>query len=140
MDATDTSSPRSVGWQTAEAGGNDVHPPHSALGLTLPGSRIILNATMIRDTTELLRAHGIQPTAQRVAVAEFVLHTDAHPSADKVFAEVKERVPVLSRATVYNTLNLLVDKGLLRQLVLAPGNVVFDPKTESHHHFVDEET
>jgi Fe2+ or Zn2+ uptake regulation protein len=95
---------------------------------------------MIRDTTELLRAHGIQPTAQRVAVADFVLHTDAHPSADRVFAEVKERVPVLSRATVYNTLNLLVDKGLLRQLVLAPGNVVFDPKTESHHHFVDEET
>jgi Fur family iron response transcriptional regulator len=95
---------------------------------------------MIRDTTELLRAHGIQPTAQRVAVAEYVLHTEAHPSADKVFAEVKPRVPVLSRATVYNTLNLLVEKGLLRQLVLSPGNVVFDPKTESHHHFVDEET
>lgn len=45
---------------------------------------------------------------------------------------------MLSRATVYNTLNLLVEKGLLRQLNLAEGRVAFDPKMERHHHFVDE--
>jgi Fur family iron response transcriptional regulator len=93
---------------------------------------------MTRDVTELLRAHGIQPSAQRVAVAEYVLSTDDHPSADQVFQKVKGRVPVLSRATVYNTLNLFVAKGLLRQHVLAEGNVVFDPKVEAHHHFIDE--
>lgn len=47
---------------------------------------------------------------------------------------------MLSRATVYNTLNLLARKGLLRQLVLAEGKVVFDPKIDAHHHFIDEET
>jgi Fur family iron response transcriptional regulator len=93
---------------------------------------------MTQDVTELLRAHGIQPSAQRVAVAEYVLSTDDHPSADQVFQKVKGRVPVLSRATVYNTLNLFVAKGLLRQHVLAEGNVVFDPKVEAHHHFIDE--
>jgi Fe2+ or Zn2+ uptake regulation protein len=45
---------------------------------------------------------------------------------------------MLSRATVYNTLNLFVEKGLLRQFILAEGKVVFDPKTEAHHHFVDD--
>jgi Fe2+ or Zn2+ uptake regulation protein len=88
----------------------------------------------------LLSEHGIQPSAQRLAVAEYVLDTDAHPPADRVFAEVRSRIPMISRATVYNTLNLLVRKGLLRQLVLAEGKVVFDPHVAPHHHFVDEVT
>jgi Fur family transcriptional regulator, iron response regulator len=95
---------------------------------------------MMTDVVELLREHGIQPSAQRVAVARYVLHTAEHPSADTVWDKVKKTFPMLSRATVYNTLNLFVAKGLLRQLVLAEGNVVFDPKVEPHHHFIDEST
>ena len=90
------------------------------------------------DIIALLLRHGIQPSAQRVAVADYILFTDEHPSADRVFNTVRKTLPVLSRATVYNTLNLFVKQGLLRELVLAEGNVVFDPKLERHHHFVDE--
>jgi Fe2+ or Zn2+ uptake regulation protein len=89
---------------------------------------------------ELLTRHGVQPSAQRLAVAQYVLATDEHPSADRVFAEVRSRIAMISRATVYNTLNLLVRKRLLRQLVLAEGKVVFDPHMAPHHHFVDEAT
>ena len=85
----------------------------------------------------LLLRHGIQPSAQRVAVADYVLFTDEHPSADRVFSTVRKTLPALSRTTVYNTLNLFVKEGLLRELVLSEGNVVFDPKLERHHHFVD---
>jgi Fe2+ or Zn2+ uptake regulation protein len=92
-----------------------------------------------REVT-LLEERGIKPSAQRVAVAEFVLHTDAHPSADEVWSRVRERFPMVSRATVYNTLNLFVEKGLVRQLALTGGRVVFDPNVEKHHHFIDEET
>jgi Fe2+ or Zn2+ uptake regulation protein len=88
----------------------------------------------------LLREHGIQPSAQRLAVAEYVLHTQDHPSADQVLERVIARCPTLSRATVYNTLNLFVEKGLLRELVLAEGKTVFDPNLERHHHFIDERT
>jgi Fe2+ or Zn2+ uptake regulation protein len=95
---------------------------------------------MHTDSVAVLREHGIQPSAQRVAVADYVLHTDAHPSADQVFAKVRKTFPMLSRATVYNTLNLFVEKHLLRELVLAEGRVVFDPKTDAHHHFIDEST
>jgi Fe2+ or Zn2+ uptake regulation protein len=97
-----------------------------------PGPREPLELTLSR--------HGIQPSAQRLAVAGFVLGTTAHPSADQVFQEVRSRIPMISRATVYNTLNVLVGRGLLRQLVLAEGKVVFDPNLEPHHHFVDEQT
>ncbi|HKO56501.1 MAG TPA: Fur family transcriptional regulator, partial [Thermoanaerobaculia bacterium] len=95
---------------------------------------------MKRDLDSILRDKGIQPSAQRVAVARYVLDTDEHPSADRVFREVKRRFPYISRATVYNTLNLFVEKGLLRTLALAEDSVVFDPKTETHHHFIDEST
>jgi Fur family transcriptional regulator, iron response regulator len=93
-----------------------------------------------RGTLQALTEHGIQPSAQRVAVADYVLYTSDHPSADQVWVEVKRHFPMLSRATVYNTLNLFTEKGLLRELVLAEGKVVFDPKLDPHHHFLDEET
>lgn len=89
---------------------------------------------------KLLRERGIQPSAQRVAVGTYVLDTLDHPSADQVFARVRRSFPMLSRATVYNTLNLFVAKGLLRELVVAEGKVLFDPKTEPHHHFLDDAT
>jgi Fe2+ or Zn2+ uptake regulation protein len=93
-----------------------------------------------RDAAALLTEAGIQPSAQRVAVAEYVLNTDEHPPADLVWKRVTARFPYVSRATVYNTLNLLVEKGLLRTLNIAENSVVFDPNVETHHHFIDEET
>lgn len=92
------------------------------------------------DAQTWLRNHGIQPSAQRVAVTEYVMQTASHPSADQVWTGVRERFPMVSRATVYNTLNLLVEKGLLCQRVLAEGRIVFDPNTVPHHHFIDDDT
>jgi Fe2+ or Zn2+ uptake regulation protein len=95
---------------------------------------------MTIGVSDALRGRGIQPSAQRVAIAGYVLATDSHPSADQVWSQVRQRLPQVSRATVYNTLNLFVRKGLLRELVLAEGRVVFDPNMDPHHHFIDGET
>jgi Fe2+ or Zn2+ uptake regulation protein len=94
----------------------------------------------MRDLLLTLRKHGIQPTAQRLAVAQFVLETRSHPTADQVWERVRRRSPTLSRATVYNTLNLLVERGLLRAQVVREGAVVFDPHVARHHHFIDVRT
>jgi Fe2+ or Zn2+ uptake regulation protein len=96
--------------------------------------------TRREQALQRLEAHGVQASAQRLAVAEHVLWSDEHPSADRVWSQVKKTFPMISRATVYNTLNLFVAKGLLRELVLEEGNVVFDPKTDAHHHFIDEDS
>ncbi len=95
---------------------------------------------MKRHPAQILREHGIQPSAQRVAVASYILFTDAHPTAEQAWAAVRAKLPQVSRATVYNTLNLFEEKGLLRRLVLAEGSVVYDPHTARHHHFIDEES
>ena len=89
---------------------------------------------------DVLREHGIKPSAHRVAIAQYILRTHEHPSADRVWASVKEKFPMVSRATVYNTLNLFVEKGVIRELHLAPDSVVFDPKLEPHHHLIDDDT
>ncbi len=89
---------------------------------------------------ERLERAGIRPSAQRLAIAAYVLATEDHPTADQVWTRVKTDFPMVSRATVYNTLQTFREHGLLQQLVLAEGSVVFDPKVEPHHHFVDDET
>ena len=94
----------------------------------------------MEDVVERLRSRGIQPSAQRIAIASYVLGTDEHPTVERVLERVRENFPYVSRATVYNTLNLFVERGLLRRLVLAPGRVVYDPRVEPHHHFLDEES
>jgi Fe2+ or Zn2+ uptake regulation protein len=91
----------------------------------------------VEKSAEILRTRGIHPSAQRVAVARYVLSTSDHPSADEVWMRVRRKFPMVSRATVYNTLNLFVAKGLLRQFVLTGGRVVFDPNLDRHHHFID---
>ncbi len=94
----------------------------------------------MKDVLPLLRDHGIQPTPQRIALAECVLEETSHPTADQVWERVRKNCPTLSRATVYNTLNLFVEKGLVKTQILREGTVVFDPFTSAHHHFIDEET
>jgi Fe2+ or Zn2+ uptake regulation protein len=94
----------------------------------------------MRETIVKLREHGIQATPQRIAVAQYVLNTGAHPSAEEVWKIVRRACPTISRATVYNTLNLLAEKGLIKPQVLREGTVVFDSHMRSHHHFIDEDS
>jgi Fe2+ or Zn2+ uptake regulation protein len=93
-----------------------------------------------RLAQRILQDHHIQVSPPRLAIAAYVLATDDHPSADQVWERVKAELPGVSRATVYNTLNLLVEKSLLCEHVLAEGRRVYDANTERHHHFIDERT
>ena len=87
-----------------------------------------------------LEARGIRASAQRLAVAACVLSAKDHPSADRVWERVRSAFPMISRATVYNTLKLFVERGLLRTLDLDPDSTVFDPMVGRHHHLVDSES
>lgn len=89
---------------------------------------------------DLLRRHNIQPTPQRLAVAACVLNTTTHPTAEEVWREASAACPTLSRATTYNTLSLLVQRGLLAAHRFFEGVTVYDPAPQPHHHLVDEDT
>jgi len=87
-----------------------------------------------------LRAHGITPTAQRVRVGQVLFACDQHLSADEVLRRLRAEGARVSKATVYNTLNLFASKGLLRALNVDAARSSFDSNTSPHFHFHVENT
>ncbi|GMQ90125.1 MAG: Fur family transcriptional regulator [Gammaproteobacteria bacterium] len=84
-----------------------------------------------------LRDHGINPTNQRVEIARAFFARCVHLSAEDVFRAVNGDSHRVSKATVYNTLALYVEKGLVRQVVADPSKIFYDSNTGPHHHFYD---
>ena len=84
-----------------------------------------------------LRGSKIVPTRPRLAVAQVTLARPRHLTAEQVHAAVKSNGDQASLATVYNTLKLFTQRGLLREVIVEPGRVFFDSETRPHHHFYD---
>lgn len=87
-----------------------------------------------------LREYGINPTHQRIEIAYTLFSRQEHLSADQILAAVNTRHSETSKATVYNTLNLFVKKKLIREVIVDPSKVFYDPNTHVHHHFYDTES
>lgn len=88
----------------------------------------------------LLRAHGITPTSQRVRVAELLYARDQHLTADQILSRLRENGSRVSKATVYNTLNLFSARKILRHLNVEASHSSFDSNTSPHFHFHVENT
>ncbi|UPT74640.1 MAG: transcriptional repressor [Elusimicrobiota bacterium] len=88
-----------------------------------------------------LKAAGVQPTAQRIAIARYVLCEADHPTAEQVKSWADANFPKMSMATVYNTLNALVDAGLLKKHAFPHLNeATYDDNITEHYHLLDEKT
>ena len=92
------------------------------------------------ETGALLSRHGITPTRQRIDIARALFACPGHLSADQVHALVNERRPATSKATVYNSLKLFRDRGLIREVIANPNKVFYDPNTAPHYHFYNVDT
>src|SRR5579863_1759884 len=87
-----------------------------------------------------LSACGIRPTAQRVRIASVLLSAPQHLSAEQILANLRADGARVSKATVYNTLNLFAARGVIRQLSVDGARAWFDSNVAPHYHFHDEET
>jgi Fur family iron response transcriptional regulator len=88
----------------------------------------------------LLSEHGVQPTVQRLRIAKLLFACDQHLTAEQISRALADDGAQVSKATVYNTLNLFAGKGLLRALQVDPERGVFDSNVTPHHHFHVEDT
>ena len=94
-----------------------------------------------RDALDaLLRSRGIAPTRQRMEIAQVIFSHGGHLSADRILSLVNERSAATSKATVYNTLNLFLEKKLVRDVIVDPQKVFYDGNTGPHHHFYNVDT
>lgn len=85
---------------------------------------------------EKFRKLGIKLTPQRMAILEFLDGNKSHPSAEEIYREVKQKYPMMSFATVYNTLEALKSKGNLNELTIDSERRRYDPDTGYHHHLI----
>lgn len=96
---------------------------------------------MNRDqAAQLLAGRGVLPTAQRVELALFLLARPQHLSAEQILSAIRARGLRISKATVYNTLNLFRERGLLRTVDVDPTRQFYDSSTGPHHHFYNVDT
>ena len=84
----------------------------------------------------ICRDEGIKLTHQRIEIFREVAQVGDHPDADQVFHRVRDRMPTVSLDTVYRTLWLLKDLGLVVTLGSSREPTRFDANLNSHHHFV----
>ena len=87
-----------------------------------------------------LAAHNVIPTPQRVQVGQILFKRPQHLSADQILKAIHATGSQVSKATVYNTLNLFVDRGLVREVNVDPTRAYYDSTTEPHHHFYNVDT
>ena len=93
------------------------------------------------DATACLRAAGLRPTRQRIALARLLFDGgDRHVTAEHLHNEALAQSIRVSLATVYNTLHQFTAAGLLREVIVDPGRSYFDTNTRDHHHFFCEST
>jgi len=88
------------------------------------------------SSAERLAGAGLRPTRQRLELASLVFGKgERHISAESLHEEAITAKVSVSLATVYNTLRHFTDRGLLREVLVAPGKVYFDTNAGDHHHF-----
>lgn len=85
---------------------------------------------------EACRRHGVKATHQRMEILRELAGTEAHPDAETVYTSVRKRVPAISLDTVYRTLKLFEEKGVIVRMGAMKERARFDANTSRHHHFV----
>jgi Fur family iron response transcriptional regulator len=83
---------------------------------------------------------GILPTPQRLEIAEILFEKPQHLSAEQIIDRLRAGGSGVSKATVYNTLNLFSERGLVRECLVDPERRFYDSNTRQHHHFYNVDT
>lgn len=90
----------------------------------------------MEEITALLKQKGLKVTPQRLAILNFLTHTNEHPTAETIYKKLVSDFPTMSLATVYKTLEVLKNTGLVQELNVGEGSFRYDAKTTPHPHIV----
>lgn len=88
------------------------------------------------NAIERLSSCNIKPSVQRVAIMNYLIENRIHPNVDEIYSYLSPLIPTLSRTTVYNTLKLFAENGVISALTIDDKNICFDVDTSIHSHFL----
>lgn len=89
----------------------------------------------IDNVGDFLKGHGIKPSFQRIRIFEYLLNNPVHPTVDEIYQHLVTEIPTLSKTTVYNTLNLFIEKQITQMITIEENEARYDALTATHGHF-----
>ncbi len=89
----------------------------------------------IGKVDEYLSSNGIKPSYQRIKVFDYLITNKNHPTVDKIYKELVGEIPTLSKTTIYNTLKLFHEKGIILIINIEDNETRFDADISNHIHF-----
>ena len=89
----------------------------------------------LKELCDALEQVGIRPTHQRLEIMKYLAKNRLHPTAEMIYCELKEEIPTFSKTTVYNTLKLLEEKGVISALATDEDQVRYEANLTPHGHF-----
>lgn len=94
----------------------------------------IKNETKTKLLTEVLTEKGIRPSFQRLKVLDYLHKHMVHPTADQIYTALHDEIPSLSKMTIYNTVKVLEEAGLINSLLI-DNETRYDAHLDDHGHF-----
>lgn len=91
--------------------------------------------TSIQKVSEQLKSYQIRPSFQRVRILHYVQTEKNHPTIDMIYSSLLAEIPSLSKTTIYNTLKLFVDAGIMQPITIEDHEIRYDADTTPHIHF-----
>lgn len=88
-----------------------------------------------KEAYNRLVRNGVKPSVQRMAIMQYLLDHRTHPTVEDVYKDLYQKIPTLSRTTVYNTLRLLSENNAAQMITIDEHRVCYDGETEPHVHF-----
>lgn len=92
-------------------------------------------STVSENNSLFLKSKGIKPSYQRLKIYSFLVEHKIHPTVDIIYKNLCSEIPTLSKTTVYNTLNLFIEKKLVQKLIIEETETRYDTNTSMHGHF-----
>ena len=94
------------------------------------------NGISISEIKNILEAKGIRPSFQRISILKYIMEKMDHPSVEEIYGALVNQIPTLSKTTVYNTLNYLIEKGIITALTIDDKEGKYDYIEVPHAHFL----
>lgn len=94
--------------------------------------------TKLESFKKRMQASKIKPTYIRLRILDYLERNKVHPTAEAIYKALEKEIPTISRTSVYNTLNVFYEKGLVNPLFITGLEARFDSNISSHHHFLCE--
>lgn len=83
----------------------------------------------------ILEKSGIKPSIQRIQIFKFLMSSKDHPTAKDIYERISKEIPTLSKTTIYNSVKIFEDKGILKPIRIKEGEARYDISSEFHPHF-----